>query len=83
MQITIHKGPNDQTKRFVNSDITHLKCERVIFGDKKYIDLLCPHCKTTSVTFNVSINHYSIFILTPDLAWHKSVSHMNFNFKLL
>ena len=56
MQITIHKGPNDQTKRFVNSDIANLKCRRINFGDKKYIDLRCPHCNTTSVTFNVSIN---------------------------
>ena len=54
MQITIHKGPNDQTKRFVNSDNAQLQCNSVNFGDKKYIELQCPHCKAISVTFNVS-----------------------------
>jgi hypothetical protein len=54
MQITIRKGPDDQTERVVNSDNTNLHWSRVNFGDKKYIKLQCPHCETVCVTFNVS-----------------------------
>ena len=54
MQITIRKGPDDQTERVVNSDDTKLQWNRVNFGDKKYIKLKCPHCDTVCVTFNVS-----------------------------
>ena len=53
MQITIRKGPDDQTERVVNSDDSK-QCEKVDFGDKKYIKLKCPHCETVCVTFNVS-----------------------------
>ena len=62
MQITIHKGPNDQTKRFVNSDNAQLQWNNVNFGDKKYIELQCPHCKAISVTFNVSLFMTMIFV---------------------
>ena len=54
MQITIRKGPDDQTERVVNSDDSKLQWNRVNFGDKKYITLKCPHCETVCVTFNVS-----------------------------
>ena len=54
MQITIRKGPDDQTERVVNSDNTNLHWNSVNFGDKKYIKLQCPHCETVCVTFNVS-----------------------------
>ena len=54
MQITIRKGPDDQTERVVNSDKTNVHWNRVNFGDKKYIKLQCPHCETVCVTFNVS-----------------------------
>ena len=54
LQITIRKGPDDQTERVVNSDNTNPQWNNVNFGDKKYIKLQCPHCEAVCVTFNVS-----------------------------
>ena len=54
MQITISKGPDDQTQRVVNSDNNKVDLNGVDFGEKKYIGLQCPHCNTICVTFNVS-----------------------------
>ena len=82
MQITIRKGPDDQTERVVNSDNIDFKWNRVRFGDKKYIKLQCPHCETICVTFNVSkrkilIECISNYILT------KRKERLDYFFKIL
>ena len=51
MQITIRKGPDDQTERVVNNDESK-QWNKV--GDKKYLNLKCPHCDSVCVTFTVS-----------------------------
>ena len=52
MQITIHKGPNDQTKRMVNSDAEHFQWNKADCRPKRNNERPIFPSKRTSVISN-------------------------------